>query len=307
MLELLDLSRSFGAVRALDGLTMRAGTGRLHGFVGRNGAGKTTAMRIVLGLVAPDAGEVRWRGAPLTAEDRRRIGYMPEERGLYPQMGAAEQVAYFGRLSGLEAGAASLAAAAVLDRFGLSDRWADKVQTLSLGNQQRVQLASALVHGPELLVLDEPFSGLDPVGVDVLAAALREEADGGAAIVFSSHQLELVERLCDEVTIIEAGRVVASGPVDAVRSSRAKSRLRVGLEGGWVTWADSIPGTRKVGVEDGDVVLELAPDVDDQAVLDAARAAGRVRSFRWVVPSLADIFRDVVTHPGDEPEEQEAA
>ena len=178
------------------------------GFVGPNGAGKTTAMRIVLGVLEPDAGEVRWRGARVDAETRRRFGYMPEERGLYPKMRVLDHLVYLARLHGLGATDARSSALGAVETLGVADRRTDRVESLSLGNQQRVQLAAALVHRPDVLVLDEPFSGLDPVGVDVLSGVLRERADGGVPVVFSSHQLELVERLCESVVLIDHGRVV---------------------------------------------------------------------------------------------------
>jgi ABC-2 type transport system ATP-binding protein len=294
MLELAEVTKRFGPVVALDGLSLSVTPGRMHGFVGRNGAGKTTTMRIVLGLLSPDSGTLRWQGRPPGADDRRRFGYLPEERGLYPKMRVADQVTYFGRLSGLEAAEARRRADRWLDRLGLADRAGAAVETLSLGNQQRVQLATALVQVPDLLVLDEPFSGLDPVGVDVLVDVLRAEATRGAAVVFSSHQLDLVERVCDEVTIIDAGRVVATGPIPALRAERTRPLVRVELEGGWSQWARDLAAARAVRTEGDAVLVELAEDGDDQAVLDAARAAGRVVRFEPVVPTLAELFREVV-------------
>jgi len=295
MLELVAVTKRYGEVVALDGLTMAVGPGRISGFVGRNGAGKTTTMRIILGLARADAGQVRWKGRPVTASDRRGFGYMPEERGLYPKMSARSQVVYFARLSGMPSGAASAAAASVLDSLGLAARADDPVEALSLGNQQRAQLAAALVTSPELLVLDEPFSGLDPVGVDLLAGVLRAQVDRGTAVVFSSHQLELVERVCDEVTILDQGRVVATGTVAAVRRSHGVDQLKVALDQGPAGWADTLDGVRVVGREGGEVVLELLAGTDDQDVLDAARRAGRVRSFRREAPSLTELFREVVS------------
>ncbi len=295
-LELIDLHKRYGEVVALDGLTMTVAAGRMHGFVGRNGAGKTTAMRVALGLVTPDAGEVRWRGAAPTVDDRRRFGYMPEERGLYPKMRLADQVAYFGELSGMARGDARREAERWLGDLGLADRMGDAAETLSQGNQQRVQLAAALVQGPDLLVLDEPFNGLDPVGVDVLSGVLAERVAAGAAVVFSSHQLELVERLCDEVTIVDQGRVVASGAIGALRAERATPVVRIELAGGDTGWAEALPGAgaRAVRSVNGAVLVELDDGADDQALLDAARAAGRVVAFVHELPSLADTFRQVV-------------
>jgi ABC-2 type transport system ATP-binding protein len=295
MLELTALSKRYGDVVALDGLSMTVGAGRIHGFVGRNGAGKTTTMRIALGLARADAGEVCWRGRPVTAEDRRGFGYMPEERGLYPKMTALDQIVYFARLSGMPAPAAAAAAASILESIGLGDRSGEPVERLSLGNQQRCQLAAALVTSPDLLVLDEPFSGLDPVGVDALAGVLQAQVGSGTAVVFSSHQLELVERLSDEVTIIDQGRVVASGSVAAVRSSRGTDRLRVTVEGAANGWVDGLAGVRVVGRDGDEIELALDAGADDQVVLDAARRAGRVRSFRREAPSLTELFREVVT------------
>jgi ABC-2 type transport system ATP-binding protein len=300
MLELIALTKHYvtkdgGDVVALDGLTMSVGAGRIHGFVGRNGAGKTTAMRIILGLAQADAGDVRWKGRPVTTDDRRGFGYMPEERGLYPKMTALDQIVYFARLSGMAAGEARAAAVSTLDSIGVGERSGEPVERLSLGNQQRCQLAAALVTSPELLVLDEPFSGLDPVGVDSLAGVLQAQVDRGAAVVFSSHQLELVERLSDEVTIIDQGRVVASGTVGDVRRSRGADQLKVALDGGGTAWADGLAGATVVRRSGDEVVLELLAGGDDQAVLDAARRAGRVRSFRREAPSLAELFREVVS------------
>jgi ABC-2 type transport system ATP-binding protein len=294
VLQLRDLTKRFGDLVALDGVSMTVEPGRMHGFVGRNGAGKTTTMRIALGLSVPDGGTVTWRGSPPTEDERRAFGYMPEERGLYPKMKADEQVAYFGRLSGMPAAEAKAAGVRLLDELGLDDRRSEHVEKLSLGNQQRVQLATALVQGPELLVLDEPFSGLDPVGVDVLAGVLRTQVDRGAAVVFSSHQLELVERLCDVVTIIDGGRVVADGPIRTLRAERSRPLVRVELENGWAQWAQGLPDVVAVHQDGPAVLVELADTRADQAVLDAARAAGRVVRFEHVVPTLTDLFREVV-------------
>jgi ABC-2 type transport system ATP-binding protein len=267
----------------------------VHGFVGRNGAGKTTTMRIALGLLEPDAGEVRLDGRPITVADRRRIGYLPEERGLYPKMSARDQIVFFGELSGMRAPVAGATADRLLDTLGLGARATEPVEKLSLGNQQRVQLAVALVPSPGLLVLDEPFSGLDPVGVDALAEVLRTEVDRGVGVVFSSHQLELVERLCDEVTIIDAGRVVAAGSIAELRAANGRERLRVGVDGGAPGWVDAVEGATVVATDGGDVLVELGGRPGgDQALLAAAQAAGRVRTFVVEQPSLSDLFREAV-------------
>jgi ABC-2 type transport system ATP-binding protein len=220
-LRLEDLRKSYGDTVALGGASFAVAEGQMFGFVGPNGAGKTTLMRIVLGVLEADSGAVLWRGAPIDVEARRRIGYMPEERGLYPKMRVRDQLVYMARLHGADEAAAGAAADRWLGRLGIEDRGADAVEALSLGNQQRVQLGVALVHEPDLLVLDEPFSGLDPDGVDALSGALTEEIERRRVpVIFSSHQLELVERLCDSLAIIAAGRIVASGPLSEVGGGR---------------------------------------------------------------------------------------
>ena len=293
MLEVDGLRKTYGTTVALDGLSLAVQPGETYGFVGQNGAGKTTTMRVVLGVLAPDDGEVRWQGRPIDAGTRRHIGYMPEERGLYPKMKVREQLVYLGRLHGLRPADAARSTDELLEQLGLADRATDRIEALSLGNQQRVQLAAALVHDPALLVLDEPFSGLDPVGVDVLAAALRERVDRGVPVVFSSHQLDLVERICDSVGIIKAGRIVAQGTVDSLRADGRSRRVRVVMDGAHDP-VTGLPGVRQVGGEGALLLLELDPGTDDQTVLDAARAAGRVREFAPAIPTLTDLFREAV-------------
>src|SRR3954467_4432832 len=214
VLEFDGLYKAYGSNQVLEGVSFAVPPGSMFGFCGANGAGKTTTMRIAMGLVRADAGEVRWQGHRLDPETRRRVGYMPEERGLYPKMRVAEQVTYFARLHGLDAAAARRAADEWVDRLGLGERRGDRVEKLSLGNQQRGQLAAARVSRRGVLTLDEPFSGLDPVGVDALAEALLEQCRAGGPVLFSSHQLDLVERLCDSVGILARGRIVAAGTVE---------------------------------------------------------------------------------------------
>ncbi|HEY0639404.1 MAG TPA: ATP-binding cassette domain-containing protein [Pseudonocardiaceae bacterium] len=274
-------------------MTFAVRPGELFGFVGSNGAGKTTTMRIALGVLAADAGQVRWQGAPVTLETRRRIGYMPEERGLYPKMKVGEQLSYFGELHGMSRADAAAAAAEWIERLGLGERRADAVQKLSLGNQQRVQLAAALLHEPEVLVLDEPFSGLDPVAVDLMSEVLREKCAAGVPVVFSSHQLDLVQRICDRVGIVRSGEMVAVGSVDELRSG-APAQLAVHAPDAGIGWADALPGVRCAEYHGGRTVLELAPGTDEQPVLLAALATGPVREFTRRRPTLTELFREVV-------------
>lgn len=293
-LVLDNLTKAFGPVQALRDLSFEVKEGEIFGFVGSNGAGKSTAMRIVLGVLTADGGDVRWAGRPIDADARRRIGYMPEERGLYPRMKVGDQLVYLARLHGLASAAATTAMERWTEVLGIQARRGDEVIKLSLGNQQRVQLAAALIHEPEILVLDEPFSGLDPVAVDVMSEVLRQQADAGVPVVFSSHQLELVERLCDRVGIIRAGEMVAVGAIDDLRRTDDTHWLVDGAPA--AAWLPAVPAARLVESAGGRTVVELPPgDGIEQQVLAAALAAGPVREFARRLPSLADLYRDVVS------------
>jgi ABC-2 type transport system ATP-binding protein len=292
MLELRGLTRRYGDLVALDGLSFTVAEGQMFGFAGRNGAGKTTALRIILWVLEPDASQVRWCGQRMNNESRHCVGHIPQERGLYPKMRVRDQLEYFARLHGLSAADAGTSAAYWIERLGVAERAGDRVEALSLGNQQRVQLAAALVHNPEVLVLDEPFSGLDPVGVDVLAEVLADRAAEGIPVIFSSHQLELVERLCEAVAIINRGRLVAAGPVEELRASGGERRYQVEVTDATTDWVSGLEGVTVLEKHDGRVVV--AVDGDEQRVLDAARAAGRVTLFSAVQPTLTDLFRQAV-------------
>ena len=290
-IETRGLTRSFGDVRAVDGVGLVVRPGGLTGFVGGNGAGKTTTMRMVMGVLRPDAGEVLWDGRPMTATDRQRFGYMPEERGLYPKQKVADQLTYLGRLSGMSTASARAAIAEHLERFGLTERADDRVETLSLGNQQRVQIIAALLHGPTALVLDEPFSGLDPAAVDAMADVLRDHAASGVPVLFSSHQLDLVERLCDNLIVLARGRVVAQGAVEALRAE-GPTRYRLVTDGD-LGWVRDARGIHVHDVDGSTALLELLDDGAEQAVLRAAVERGAVREFSRVVPPLSEIYREV--------------
>ena len=293
-LELHGLSKRFGSLQAVDDLSFEVHPGEVFGFVGSNGAGKTTTMRMVLGTQLADAGEVMWAGAPMTFETRRRIGYMPEERGLYPKMKIGEQLTYLAQLHGMPARAAADATALWLNRFGLAARTKDDVQKLSHGNQQRVQLAAALVFEPLLLVLDEPFAGLDPEAVDSMSEVLHERGQSGIPVVFSSHQLDLVERICDRVCIIQSGRLVAIGTVDELRR-QGPPRYWVDTPAAKNGWTGGLQGVAVVRTDGTRSLVELDGGADDQALLRAALATGPVHEFRRDLPSLLDIFREAMT------------
>ena len=294
MLTVSDISKRFGPVEALDGCSFAVERGSMLGFLGPNGAGKTTTMRAVFGLVELDRGEVLWDGRAIGLDERLRFGYMPEERGLYPRMQVGEQLAYFARLHGLGARAARAAAMEWLERLGLADRAGAKIEELSHGNQQRAQLAAALVHGPDLLVLDEPFAGLDPVAVRTLADLLRDQAERGAAVLFSSHQLELVEDICQDVAIIDRGRIVVTGDIDALRRGSQRRRIELELEGAPPRWQPQIAGVELVERQNGSLRLVAAREVDPEQVLASAERCAHVVGFTYGPPSLAELFLELV-------------
>ncbi|KSU58540.1 MULTISPECIES: ABC transporter ATP-binding protein [Gordonia] len=288
------LHKRYGDLIALRDMTFSVDPGEIFGFVGSNGAGKSTTMRIILGVLAADAGEVRLGTQPIDLDLRRRIGYMPEERGLYPKMKVGEQLTFLARLHGMSAAEAQDSVQRWTDRLGVGARHDDNVADLSLGNQQRVQLAAALVHDPSVLVLDEPFSGLDPVAVDVMSDVLKEKAAEGIPVIFSSHQLDLVQRLCNRVGIIARGEMRALGTVDDLRA-REGITLEITGPRADVAWADSLPGVR--GVDYGETTrLLIDPEIaDDQLILATALQNGPVHRFATSTPSLTDLFREVVS------------
>lgn len=298
-LEVSGLVKRYGPVRALSGCSLQVPAGHLVGLLGPNGAGKTTVMRTLFGLVVPDGGTVRWRGRPVDARCWQRFGYMPEERGLYPSMRVGEQIAYFGRLGGLSAGDAAAAAALWISRLGLAGREDSRIDRLSHGNQQRVQLAVALVHDPELVVLDEPFAGLDPIAVDALAVLMHELSERGTTVLFSSHQLDLVEHLCEDVVILDQGRVVLAGRLSELRAAAPRRRLEVALardagERWWERWSPRMPGVEVAGGDTRRVRLSVDRSVDLEKVLAEAASIAEVVRFVFEPPSLSEIFREAV-------------
>jgi ABC-2 type transport system ATP-binding protein len=290
MLRVAGLTRRFGDHLALDDVTFDVVPGRMTGFVGANGAGKTTAMRIILGVLAATAGEVRWKGELLTQEVRRDFGYMPEERGLYPKMRIHDQLVFFGRLHGLPPERAAERVDKLLERLGLAERATDVLETLSLGNQQRVQIAAALVHEPIALVLDEPFSGLDPLAVDAMVDLLREEVTSEVPVLFSSHQLDLVERLCDDLVVLSRGKVVAAGPVAELAAGPSLTyKLLVDGDAGWLR---DVRGIKVRDVAGGTALFDVEHDGVVQQVLQQAIARGPVLEFGPERVALSDVFRE---------------
>ena len=300
MLEIIDLTKRYGPVVALDGASFIARPGRIVGFLGPNGAGKTTAMRCVFGLARPDRGEVRWNGAFVDRTTRLRFGYMPEQRGLYPRMRVGEQLVYFAQQHGMSGRAAREATRRWLERLGLADREKSKLEELSHGNQQRIQLATALVHDPELLILDEPFSGLDPLGTATMTEIVRERAAAGVGVLFSSHQLDLVEDVCEDVVIIARGRIVASGPIDELKARSGRRHLEVevaGADGAWTAGRGDIEVLEQSG---GRTKLLVDDRVPLDELLTAARSAGDLRRFSYKPPRLSELFMEAVAEPAEE-------
>jgi len=293
MLELHSINRSFGERRVLRDVSFTVTGGRMTGFVGGNGAGKTTTMRVILGVLAADSGSVTLDGAPLTAEQRTRFGYMPEERGLYPKMKVAEQIVYLGRLHGMSAAQAKGNTESLLERLGLGERMDDTVESLSLGNQQRAQIAAALVHDPEVLVLDEPFSGLDPIAVEVVLNVLKDFAATGAPVIFSSHQLDIVERLCDDLVVIADGEIRASGSREGIRAQHTLPRFELQL-GGDAGWLRDEPGVTVLDFDGGYSLFDVDSDATAQRVLQRAIATSTVERFAPQLPSLSQIFKEVI-------------
>ncbi len=293
MLDFDGAVKRFGPVTALDGCTFAARPGRLTGFLGPNGAGKTTAMRAVFGLVKLDAGMVRWHGVPVSVKERARFGYMPEERGLYPRMRVRDQLVYLGQLCGRVPGDVNRSVGTWLERLGLAGRAADRLDALSHGNQQRVQLIAALVNDPDLLVLDEPFSGLDPIAMGAMGELLSELAADGATVLFSSHQLDLVEDLCQDVVIIDHGRIVLAGDLAELRAKVPDRYVDIRYRGPAPNWT-KLAAVELAESKDGQARLRVGRGTDVAAVLAAARDRADIVSFAYQPPTLSELFRKAV-------------
>jgi ABC-2 type transport system ATP-binding protein len=294
VLQLEGVSLRLGERQVLDDVSFSVPPGRIVGLLGPNGAGKTTSMRVMLGVIDPDAGEVAWNGGTASRAGRERWGYMPQERGLYVKMRTADHLVYMGRLKGLSRSAAVERAGELLEALSLADRADDKIETLSGGMQQRVQLAAAMVHDPDVLVLDEPFAGLDPSAVDELIGVIHQQASGGRTVVFSSHQLDLVEDMCESIILIHEGRVVLDGELRALKASSGDRILRVAVDAASPGWASAIRGATLVSRDASETLLLLEPGVEPLEVLDQVRVAGTVHDFGLELPRLSQLFREAV-------------
>ena len=286
------LRKRFGTLQALDGVTLAIPRGEVFGFLGANGAGKTTTMRIVLGLMKADEGSVTWDGREARSWPRRTWGYMPEERGLYLRMPVLEQLVHIAALYGVPRRQSKAEAQAWLDRFRIPDVGARRLETLSKGNQQKVQYIATILHDPDVLLMDEPFVGLDPVNVAMLKAAFLEMRDRGKTLVFSTHQLETAEALCDSVAIIDRGRIVECGATRDVRRSTGHQAVRLATaDGDDTAWLDGLTGVTVTHDRSDYAELRVAREVDPQQILRAALDRGEeILKFEVTDPSLEDVF-----------------
>jgi ABC-2 type transport system ATP-binding protein len=289
MLEVDHVSKSFGAVHAVDDLTFAARPGSVVGLLGPNGAGKTTTIRMILDILQPDRGQVRWAGVRVDANIRRTFGYLPEERGLYPKDKITEQLLFFGRLHGMQTADARARIAQLFESFGLTDKLKSKPVELSKGNQQKVQFIAAILHRPPLLVLDEPFSGFDPINVEVVKDSVRDLVAAGTAVLLSSHRMEQVEELCEEICIIDRARAVVSGNLREIKRSWPDRFVRMTRLDD-MSFLERFPGTAARPSADGIAAVRLPPGTQPAELLRAAVAAGPVDHFEIVEPSLTDIY-----------------
>jgi ABC-2 type transport system ATP-binding protein len=301
-LEIDHVTKRFAMTTALDGLTFDVAKGAVFGFLGANGAGKTTTMRICLGIIRADAGEIRWDGRPTAELPRRTWGYLPEERGLYPRMGVLDQLVYFGSLYGEAPDRARREALAWLTRFRIPDYAERRAEELSKGNQQKVQFIAAVLHGPEVLLMDEPFTGLDPVNLLLLREAFMELRDRGRTLIFSTHQLEMAEAMCESVAIVDHGRLVAGGRVRDLKRESGRRTVRIVIDGDPApVWLAELPGVEALRRDASGAELELLSGTEPASILSAVLARGATLSrFEIAEPSLEALFIEHVGRPADD-------
>ncbi|MCH4827199.1 ABC transporter ATP-binding protein [Planococcus halocryophilus] len=284
-----QVTKKFGDFTAVDNLSLSIEEGGMHGFLGANGAGKTTTFRMILGLLDPTEGSVRWKGKPITYASSPEIGYLPEERGLYPKMKVEEQLVYLAQLRNMSKGDARRETAAWLERFEVPHYGQKKVEELSKGNQQKIQLIASLLHKPSLLILDEPFSGLDPVNVEMLKKAILDFQKQGATIVFSSHRMDHVEELCDDMSILDRGKIVVGGSIKSVKRSFGKQNVRLNMDAD-LSHLCKIAGVDNFTKTKDGAVFQITDEKVAQILLAEAMKLGTLRHFAVEEPSLEEIF-----------------
>ena len=295
MLEVSHVRKEFGSVRAVRDVSLTVAPGSTFGLLGPNGAGKTTTMRMILGILTPDGGSVRWNGSPVRSDSRRRFGYLPEERGIYGKMKVREQIMYFARLHGLRSPALEPRVTRWIERLGLGDVADRPCSELSKGNQQKVQVACAAVHEPELLVLDEPFSGLDPVNAEVLLALLNELKASGTALILSSHQMWQLEELCTSFTIITNGQNRINGTLAELRRQWPTRLVRVAPASHDVAAIlERVPGAERAGDANGSIDYRVPASTDFASLLRQLVAGTAITKFEAMEPSLNELYLHAV-------------
>lgn len=292
-LKIENVTKRFGNFTAVDQLSLTIEEGKMHGFLGANGAGKTTTFRMILGLLNPNEGQITWNGRPINYSTSPEIGYLPEERGLYPKMKVEEQLIFLGQLRGMTKNDAKQALATWLERMEISHYATKKVEELSKGNQQKIQVVASLMHNPKLLILDEPFSGLDPVNVEMLKSAILEFRSNGATIVFSSHRMDHVEELCEQLSIVDHGKQIVNGTLRDVKRSFGKQNVRIHSDYD-LSLLDQVAGVEAVHKSIEGSVYQVASEDMANLLLTEALKSGPIRHFAIEEPSLQDIFIEKV-------------
>ena len=286
------INKSFGQFQAIQDLSMEVKEGSIFGFLGANGAGKTTTMRMILDIIRPDSGHITWNGKDVREVPRRNWGYLPEERGLYPKMRVEEQLLFLARLNGLSKQAAQKELDEWLERFQINANRKRKVEELSKGNQQKVQFLATVLHDPAILIMDEPFSGLDPVNASVLKDAFLEMHRRGKTIIFSTHQLEQAEELCEDVVIINKGQAIVQGSVREVKHQHGRNVVHLKLDNDpEARWLDTLEGVQVTRRRQDYIEMQIQANLNPNLIVEAALSHGGIVSrFELAEPSLTDIF-----------------
>ncbi|RSK26312.1 ABC transporter ATP-binding protein [Bacillus sp. HMF5848] len=293
-LEINEVTKKFGTFTAVNHLSIQIPEKQMFGFLGANGAGKTTTFRMILGLLDPTAGSIKWNGSAIDYSRSGEIGYLPEERGLYPKLKVNEQIVYLGRLRGMAKSDSMKQLDYWLDRFKVPEYATKKVEELSKGNQQKIQFIASVIHNPKLLILDEPFSGLDPVNVEMLKEAVHDLQDAGTTIVFSSHRMEHVEELCENLCILHKGAPVVHGKLKDIKRSFGKKNVTIHADGLNVAMVENMPGVVKVRQTAEGFELQVENEEVSERILNAIVGKGFIRKFALEEPSLNDIFIEKV-------------